>query len=87
MTFRTGAEAAKLWRMNILPSKVQLVIGLVIVGGAAALKALVPIEPTWTWLLTAGQILSALGLYFTVPGTTAQQVAHANAAPSPVVVK
>ncbi len=64
-----------------------LVIGLVIVGGAAALKALVPIEPTWTWLLTAGQILSALGLYFTVPGTTAQQVAHANAAPSPVVVK
>lgn len=67
--------------MNLIPPKVSLVIGLVLVGGIAALKALVPLEPGWVWAGTVVQVFSALQLYFTVPGTAAQRAAHADAAP------
>lgn len=50
-----------------LPARLKLVLGLILIGGVAALQALSKVEPTWTWAGGVLQILTGLELYFTMP--------------------
>ena len=59
-----------------MSNTVKLVIGVVLIGLGAALKALVPLEAGWTWLPMVCEAVGALAAYFVVPGTAAQVAAH-----------
>jgi hypothetical protein len=74
------------------PNKYKLIAIVVITGLIGALKAIVPLEPAWSWITSAVMVLTAVVAYLVVPGTPAQVAAHADAAPGakasvpPVVV-
>jgi len=55
---------------------VILVGSLIVAGAIGVLKALQPLEPTWSWVTSALAILPVVATYFTVPGTQAQRDAH-----------
>ena len=61
--------------MGIPPILRHTVFVLIIVAGAG-IHALIPLEPGWSWLITAASLLSALGAVFTdAPGTAAKMAA------------
>lgn len=58
-----------------IPATVKLVVGLVLVGGIAALQALAKVEPAWTWAGGVVQMLTMLELFFTVPPSASAKLA------------
>jgi len=50
--------------LNINPT-IKLVLGLILVGGIGALQAIAKVEPTWAWVATIVQVLTAVELFLT----------------------
>ena len=65
-----------------LPASIKLVIGLILIGGIAALQALAKVETGWLWAGGVIQFLTAAELYFTVPSAAAKQLAAKVAPPA-----
>lgn len=60
-----------------ISAKLKLVLGLILVGGIAALQALAKVEPAWVWAGGVVQFLTALELWLTVPPAAAAKLAAA----------
>ena len=59
-----------------IPPNIRHVIFVVIIVAGAGVHALLPLEPAWSWLITAASLLAALGAVFTdAPGTAARLAA------------
>lgn len=58
-----------------LPAKVKVILGVVLVVGIGALNALGHVEPTWAWVGTGVQALTALELFFTIPPSAVKKPA------------
>ena len=51
-----------------LPANLKLVLGVLLVGGVAALQQLVKLDPAMSWAGSVVQVLTALEMFFTMPG-------------------